>query len=168
MSVLVTDLKPHLALVTGASGGIGRATCLALANMGCSIAAHYHSSEDKAVALVKELKAKGVRAEAFKADLTKYEEVIYPAITPHFTIIFPIFNYYMNLISHVTIRYMISYSNNYRSAHSTKPSSTPSVHPQFSSTMPVSRLKAASKPSLKSASMNSSIHGEQTADLHFS
>ncbi|KUJ23745.1 putative short-chain dehydrogenase/reductase [Mollisia scopiformis] len=75
MSILVTDLKPHLALVTGASGGIGRATCLALANMGCSIAVHYHSSEDKAVTLVKELKSKGVRAEAFRADLTKYEEV---------------------------------------------------------------------------------------------
>ncbi|CZR56198.1 related to 3-ketoacyl-acyl carrier protein reductase [Phialocephala subalpina] len=75
MSVLVTDLKPHLALVTGASGGIGRATCLALANLGCSIAVHYHSSKDKADSLIEELKKKGVRAEAFKADLTKYEEV---------------------------------------------------------------------------------------------
>ncbi|KAE8443285.1 hypothetical protein EG329_002001 [Mollisiaceae sp. DMI_Dod_QoI] len=75
MSVLVTDLEPHLALVTGASGGIGRATCLALANMGCSIAAHYHSSKDKADSLVEELKKKGVRAEAFKADLSRYEEV---------------------------------------------------------------------------------------------
>lgn len=84
MSILVTDLKPHLALVTGASGGIGKATCLALANMGCSIAVHYHSSEDKAIALIEELKKKGVRAEAFKADLTKYDEVIYPAIAPHF------------------------------------------------------------------------------------
>lgn len=91
MSVLVTDLKPHLALVTGASGGIGRATCLALANLGCSVAVHYHSSEDKAIALIKELKAKGVSAEAFKADLTKYEEVIYPTIAPHFMITFSIF-----------------------------------------------------------------------------
>ncbi|KAF8855827.1 putative short-chain dehydrogenase/reductase [Acephala macrosclerotiorum] len=75
MSILVTDLKPHLALVTGASGGIGRATCLALANLGCPIAVHYHSSKEKADTLVEELKKKGVRAEAFKADLTKYEEV---------------------------------------------------------------------------------------------
>lgn len=75
MSILTTDLKPHLALVTGASGGIGKATCLALAAMGCSIAVHYHSSTSAAEALVKDLQAKGVRAEAFKADLTKYDEV---------------------------------------------------------------------------------------------
>ena len=89
MSVLVTDLKPHLALVTGASGGIGRATCLALANLGCSIAVHYHSSEDKAVALINELKAKGVRAEAFKADLTKYEEVMLPRCYPAIDLVAP-------------------------------------------------------------------------------
>jgi len=75
MSILTTDLRPHLALVTGASGGIGKATCLALASMGCSIAVHYHSSTSVAEDLVRELKAKGVRAEAFKADLTKYDEV---------------------------------------------------------------------------------------------
>jgi 3-oxoacyl-[acyl-carrier protein] reductase len=75
MSVLTTDLRPHLALVTGASGGIGKATCLALASMGCSIAVHYHSSISAAEELVKQLKEKGVRVEAFKADLTKYDEV---------------------------------------------------------------------------------------------
>ena len=75
MSVLVTDLRPHLALVTGASGGIGKATCRALATLGCSIAVHYHSSTEAANALVEELKGKGVRAEAFKADLTQYDEV---------------------------------------------------------------------------------------------
>jgi 3-oxoacyl-[acyl-carrier protein] reductase len=75
MSILTTDLRPHLALVTGASGGIGKATCLALASMGCSIAVHYHSSISVAEDLVRELKAQGVRAEAFKADLTKYDEV---------------------------------------------------------------------------------------------
>ncbi|KAH7327089.1 3-oxoacyl-reductase [Rhexocercosporidium sp. MPI-PUGE-AT-0058] len=74
-SNLTTDLRPHLALVTGASGGIGRATCQALASLGCSIAVHYHSSEDKATALVKELKEKGVKAESFKADLSNYDEV---------------------------------------------------------------------------------------------
>jgi 3-oxoacyl-[acyl-carrier protein] reductase len=72
---LTTDLKPHLALVTGASGGIGKATCLALASMGCSIAVHYHSNHDAATKLAEELKGKGVRAEAFKADLTDYQEV---------------------------------------------------------------------------------------------
>jgi 3-oxoacyl-[acyl-carrier protein] reductase len=75
MSHLVTDLKPHLALVTGASGGIGKATCLALASMGCSIAVHYHLSIEKAEALIRELNKKGVKAEGFKADLTDYGEV---------------------------------------------------------------------------------------------
>jgi 3-oxoacyl-[acyl-carrier protein] reductase len=75
MSHLVTDLKPHLALVTGASGGIGKATCLALASMGCSIAVHYHLSIEKAEALIRELNKKGVKAEGFKADLTNYDKV---------------------------------------------------------------------------------------------
>ena len=72
---LITDLRLHLALVTGASGGIGKATCRALAALGCSIAVHYHSSTEAADTLVKELKGMGVKAEPFKADLTNYDEV---------------------------------------------------------------------------------------------
>ncbi|KAK3078366.1 hypothetical protein LTS18_007695, partial [Coniosporium uncinatum] len=68
------DLKGRLALVTGASGGIGRATCLALADLGCSIAAHYFSNEEKARSLVQEIEKRGVKAEAFKADLGNYDE----------------------------------------------------------------------------------------------
>ena len=61
--------------VTGASGGIGKATCRALAKMGCSIAVHYHSNSESAEKLVEELRNMKVKAESFKADLTKYEEV---------------------------------------------------------------------------------------------
>jgi 3-oxoacyl-[acyl-carrier protein] reductase len=67
-SILTTDLSPHLALITGATGGIGKAACLALAALaalGCSIAVHYNSAADTAASLVDNLKAKGVRAEAF-------------------------------------------------------------------------------------------------------
>jgi 3-oxoacyl-[acyl-carrier protein] reductase len=74
MSVLLRNLQPHLALVTGASGGIGQATCRSLAAMGCSIAVHYRSSAEAASALVEELQGRGVKAEAFEADLTKYDE----------------------------------------------------------------------------------------------
>jgi len=71
-----TDLKPHLALVTGATGGIGKATCRALAKVGCSIAVHYHSAGEAASELVRELKTDfGVEAVAFQADLTVYDQV---------------------------------------------------------------------------------------------
>lgn len=71
---LTTDLSSHLALITGATGGIGKATCLTLARMGCSIAVHYNSAADTAEALVSTLKSMGVRAAAFRADLSSYEQ----------------------------------------------------------------------------------------------
>jgi 3-oxoacyl-[acyl-carrier protein] reductase len=58
--------------------------------MGCSIAVHYRSSAEAASALVEELQGRGVKAEAFEADLTKYDEacwlrpiqnIIYTALT---------------------------------------------------------------------------------------
>ena len=73
--MLITDLHSQLALVTGATGGIGRATCLALANLGCNIAAHYHTAEKEAEELVQELRDIGVGVEAFQADLREYDEV---------------------------------------------------------------------------------------------
>lgn len=76
--MLITDLSSHLALVTGATGGIGKATCIALAGLGCSIAVHYNSAANDAAELVGQLEAKGVRAQAFQADLGKYEEVCGP------------------------------------------------------------------------------------------
>jgi 3-oxoacyl-[acyl-carrier protein] reductase len=65
-------LSGHLALITGATGGIGKATCLAL---GCSIAVHYYTAADDAAALVQELEAKGVKAKAFDADMGSYDDV---------------------------------------------------------------------------------------------
>ncbi|KAK8155718.1 3-oxoacyl-reductase [Phyllosticta citrichinensis] len=43
--------------------------------MGCNIAAHYNANVEAAETLVKSLQRKGVRAEAFQADLNDYEEV---------------------------------------------------------------------------------------------
>lgn len=71
---LTTDLSSHLALVTAATGGIGKATSLALGRLGCSVAVHYNSAADTAASLVSTLQSMGVRAASFRADLRSYAE----------------------------------------------------------------------------------------------
>ena len=45
-------LEDQLALVTCAMGGIGKATCIALAKEGCNIAVHNNAAADTAQELV--------------------------------------------------------------------------------------------------------------------
>ena len=49
-------LEGKVALVTGASGGIGKAIALAYAKEGAAVAVHYHGNEEKAKAVQKESK----------------------------------------------------------------------------------------------------------------
>lgn len=74
MTSIGKELQGNLALITGCTGGIGSATARSLASLGCDIAVHYNSASDKANALVTELEANGVRARAFQADLSSYDE----------------------------------------------------------------------------------------------
>lgn len=69
------DLSNRVALVTGASGELGRVISRVLAGCGADIAIHYHSSDKKARALKKEIVASGRRAEIFRADITDQTEV---------------------------------------------------------------------------------------------
>jgi len=72
---MTKTLTGKVALVTGGSRGIGAASARALADEGANVAISYVASADKAEAVVKELKAKGVEARAFKADQASASEV---------------------------------------------------------------------------------------------
>lgn len=72
---MTRKLSGKVALVTGGSRGIGAASARALADEGADIAISYVASSAKAEAVVEELKSKGVRARAFKADQASESEV---------------------------------------------------------------------------------------------
>ena len=67
-------LKDKIALVTGASRGIGRASCLALAREGANVVGAARTRKDLD-ALEKELTALGVKAKMFACDATKASDV---------------------------------------------------------------------------------------------
>lgn len=62
-------------LVTGASGGIGRAIALAFGERGCRVALHYNTHPEPAIEAAGFIKARGGQAEAFQADLTDESQV---------------------------------------------------------------------------------------------
>ncbi len=69
------DFKDRTAIVTGAARGIGRAICQELALHGCNIAFNYAHSTAQAEQLEADLKEKGVKAHAYRADVADLASV---------------------------------------------------------------------------------------------
>jgi len=69
------DLMGKVALVTGASRGIGRATAIALAGCGAGVVVNYRGQAAAADAVVGEIEAAGGRAVAVQADIADAGDV---------------------------------------------------------------------------------------------
>ncbi len=68
------SLENKVAVVTGASRGIGRAVALELSRRGAAVVVNYHNSAGPAEELVAQLTAGGGRAAAFQADVSSFEQ----------------------------------------------------------------------------------------------
>lgn len=66
-------LDGKIALITGASKGIGRAIAKEFASQGANVAFTYLSSVEKGEALVREIEELGIKAVGYRSDASKYK-----------------------------------------------------------------------------------------------
>jgi len=71
----MADLKGKVAIVTGASKGIGAAIAEKLADQGAAVVVNYGRSAKEAEAVVSRIQANGGRAKAIQADVSKLAEI---------------------------------------------------------------------------------------------
>jgi 3-oxoacyl-[acyl-carrier protein] reductase len=71
----MTEIRGAVALVTGASRGIGKGIALAFGRAGMRVAVNYHSRADDAEAVVANIKEAGGDAIALRADVAQASEV---------------------------------------------------------------------------------------------
>ena len=69
------DFRGRIALVTGGSRGIGRATALALSRAGANVAINFLTQEDAANQVALEIKNIGCNASIFQGDVSQSLEV---------------------------------------------------------------------------------------------
>ncbi len=69
------DLTGHLALVTGASRGIGRSCALRLAEAGADVIVNYVSMRAAAEALARQIQEMGRRTAVVKADVSEQDDI---------------------------------------------------------------------------------------------
>ncbi len=78
------DLHGRVAVVTGASLGIGRATAIALGEAGAQVVVNYRSHPDQAEEVVQAIQATGsqaIKVQADVADLAQVEDLVAAAVT---------------------------------------------------------------------------------------
>ena len=71
----MTEIRGAVALVTGASRGIGKGIALAFGSAGMRVAVNYHSRADDAAAVVDAIKRAGGDAVALRADVAQSHDV---------------------------------------------------------------------------------------------
>jgi 3-oxoacyl-[acyl-carrier protein] reductase len=71
----MTEIRGAVALVTGASRGIGKGIALAFGRAGMRVAVNYHSRADDAAAVVDAIKSAGGDAVALRADVSQSGDV---------------------------------------------------------------------------------------------
>ena len=70
----MSNLTGKIAIVTGASRGIGRACAIQLAALGAKVVVNYNKNADAANQVVAEIKQNGGEALAVQADVSKFDE----------------------------------------------------------------------------------------------
>jgi 3-oxoacyl-[acyl-carrier protein] reductase len=69
------DLRDKVALITGASSGIGAAAALAFGRQGSLVAVHYNSRKSEAEAIAAQIREAGSDAAVFQADVSRSAEL---------------------------------------------------------------------------------------------